>query len=177
MPLWKQGCRIIGAVCQALPFYQPALGLAGTALTFACNVDIEKPLPQLFNDGVAMWDQLKGITNSNTLNKSAQDWKAFVDKIDPNSTTSLKDFGQGLVDIYKQRIEPNQQAVINEFKGQRVSDAEIKAAFDNLKAQDSSLNDLIQRSSNLQKSKATFATDLANLLHKMAAQQATLAAT
>jgi len=109
VPFWKQGCRIIGAVCQALPFYQPALGLAGTALKFATDVNIDEPLPQLFNDGKAMWSQIQGVTNGVTLDKSAQDWKSFVSKINPTDSASLIDYGQGLIDVYEQKIKPNRR--------------------------------------------------------------------
>lgn len=64
--------------------------------------------------------------------------------------------------------------MVDQFKVQQVSDAEVNQEFEKLKSQDSSLNDLIQRASDLQKSKATFATDLANVLQKIAAQQATI---
>lgn len=168
VPSWKKTLRVIGTVAQTIPAYQPALGTIGAGLTFISNVDPSKPL-----ESIQQAPDLTSLFKKSTWTASEKNYNDFLKTVDFRSVDNAKFFANELKGAYKEHA-----ALIKEtmglFANTQISDRDIQAEFDRIKAEDSLFNDLIQQTSELQTKKALFAQAVANTLQAISSGSATI---
>jgi hypothetical protein len=168
VPFWKKALRVIGTVAEAVPAFQPALSSIGAGLNFVANFDNSQPLQSLQN--------VPDITNlfeGKTWTDSETNYNNFIKSVDFRSFSSATSFAKELNTAYQAHQKLIDQTV-QQLQTSQISDSEVQKEFDQLKAQDSRFNDLIQQVSDLQSQKQQFAQSVANALQQIASRQATI---
>jgi hypothetical protein len=177
VPAWKKSLRIIGAVGQAVPAFQPALGAIGQGLQFAANFDTNQPLTSL-RQLPNIYKSFKGTCPPNThcsigygLQQSVWDWKGTLEAINPSRSDSWKEYTSELQLLYK-RMEPHFTSIKREIDAKQIADGDVRAEFEKLKAESSEFNALIQQASDLQVQQQAFVQALADAMQTITAESA-----
>ena len=174
VPEWKEALRIIGTVAQTVPVYQPALGVIGAGLNYVSNLDTSQPLQSLLNPPPnTPAPDISSLFKSDTWKTSEQNYKDFVKSVDFRSFSNASSFAKELSSAYKEHAALIKQT-IQQLQGTQISDADIKAEFDRIKAQDSVFNDLTQQVANLTTEKEVFAQDVANTMQSISSNSTTI---
>ncbi|MEQ8820130.1 MAG: hypothetical protein RLY93_07770 [Sumerlaeia bacterium] len=157
VPFWKKALRVLGTVAKVFPLGQPALGLVGEGLDLVTNVDPNDPLASA--GGV---QEIAGKVSEGILEESSENTREELEKLDfsriedaSSAASYLGNFGGKVADLYG-----GIQDIRGILKDTEVTDSQVQAELQRIRASDKEFQELTQRLQSLSRRKAKFVAEL-----------------